>query len=490
MIGRFFRAMDQDFRQSNNTFWLYSPIFLIFFTLIIFLIHGQTNIAFLISFFLLICLFVFSIFQRDFFSKSFPSFLIYQFLINAYLLNVLYHTDTTTFFTLYFSYLLLSFIHKDRIHFSSSFLLNLIVLSLSFLLDLIPVKILPFSLLATFFIAFTAYVFHLFLSGIVKELIHTRVSYKTSEAQLRNLFLDMRDSVDVLHEFGVNIQESIDSGNQLAHETKTFYHDVTIGMRDQNKNLDDLKRTIDTIEGSISTISRYANETKNLTDGTVKSIDKGNRNMDTLETRIKKTEQLVRDILQSMVGLQIENRKIDTILSTIHEVSNHTDLLAINVSIEAVQSGGENSGFSVLADEVKRLAENSKESVLEISYILNEIKDRTNELVKQGQYSQSALKESLEALHDAKESFQTSSQNTLSVSRHADTLNEQSFSLVQNSARLSNEMNNISSVSEQIGASVTNIQEMVERQHQIMNELSNQYQNVQRQTNELKRFTN
>jgi methyl-accepting chemotaxis protein len=102
-------------------------------------------------------------------------------------------------------------------------------------------------------------------------------------------------------------------------------------------------------------------------------------------------EQSVKNVLNIMNGamksilvtseatkvLKEKSRQMDEILSMIGDISEQTNLLALNASIEAARAGEAGRGFSVVAEEVKTLAEHSRKSLGDVSVIVNEFKEKT-----------------------------------------------------------------------------------------------------------------
>ncbi len=94
-----------------------------------------------------------------------------------------------------------------------------------------------------------------------------------------------------------------------------------------------------------------------------------------ISSQAKNTEELLEDVNESL-------NKTEKIYSTIRKIAEKTTILGLNASIEAARLGDEGAGFNVVAEEIRNLSENSKQSIAEIDEILTEIRkqmDKINE---------------------------------------------------------------------------------------------------------------
>ena len=102
---------------------------------------------------------------------------------------------------------------------------------------------------------------------------------------------------------------------------------------------------------------------------------------------------LIDRITTSISDISEQSKKIQNALSLIYDVTNETEMLAMNASIEAAKAGDFGKGFSVVANEIRELAEKSQDSVSDIDEKIrqnNEIVENTQNVIAD---SQKILKE-------------------------------------------------------------------------------------------------
>lgn len=167
-----------------------------------------------------------------------------------------------------------------------------------------------------------------------------------------------------------------------------------------NDSLDALSRTLRAINQNTRQVAAASNETSQaisqISDGaqnqmhaigqlanavreTASSVGDVSRNTETASARSRESMSLVRagrDKMQTMVevvnGIAANSEKINRITEVIEGIANKTNLLSLNAAIEAARAGEHGKGFSVVAEEVGKLAANSAESTQEIAQLVQQ----------------------------------------------------------------------------------------------------------------------
>ncbi|HJV16421.1 MAG TPA: methyl-accepting chemotaxis protein [Bacillales bacterium] len=128
---------------------------------------------------------------------------------------------------------------------------------------------------------------------------------------------------------------------------------------------------------------------KNAASNGEKFVRLSEEKMHTIEKAISENTILIE-------ALGVKSLKINHIVNTITEVSNQTNLLALNAAIEAARAGEHGKGFAVVADEVRKLAEQSQNATKEVTNIITDIKNEVNHIISQNHQGVKEVQEGVE----------------------------------------------------------------------------------------------
>lgn len=167
-------------------------------------------------------------------------------------------------------------------------------------------------------------------------------------------------------------------------------------------------QTSASIEEIKQTAKASSAKAKQTTESTNKAMDIAKSGTDKLIENMQGLSQIKEKmdlIASNIVLLSQQSQQIGEITSTVEDIANQSNMLAVNASIEAVKAGEQGKGFSVVALELKNLSEQSKQGVKQVQKILTDIQKVTGTLVMVAEQGAKAVESGVKQALSAKTSM-------------------------------------------------------------------------------------
>jgi len=137
----------------------------------------------------------------------------------------------------------------------------------------------------------------------------------------------------------------------------------------------------------------------------IKELKQGITAINTAESEIQRTEQSSQRTKELTEYLNEKIKEIDAITVSINRIASMTKMLALNAGIEAARAGEHGRGFSVVANEVRKLSEQSAEATTSIKDVIQAVQGLTENLFQAVEAEGESVKKSVDAMRDAKDSI-------------------------------------------------------------------------------------
>ncbi|GAA0076256.1 methyl-accepting chemotaxis protein [Clostridium sp. CTA-5] len=184
---------------------------------------------------------------------------------------------------------------------------------------------------------------------------------------------EIESVVDVIKDNVINLNSDIEGVSSTTEE-------LAASMEETAASAEEMLATSQEIEEAIYSIAQKSQ------DGALKAGEINQRAEDTkinVQASQKKTNEIFKDTkaeLEEAIKSSKVVEEINVLSESIMQITSQTNLLALNAAIEAARAGEAGKGFSVVAEEIRKLAEQSKETVIEIQNITGKVIESVNNL--------------------------------------------------------------------------------------------------------------
>lgn len=318
-------------------------------------------------------------------------------------------------------------------------------------------------------------------------------SFFSVRKSLREVILHLRTASNEVLDNSNNISHTVDSTSQSIEQIASSIEDLSSGSNIQalktNEGLDKLTNLTSTIDHAME----GSNILKNYIDEAGSASKEGLNIVETFNGQIETTLDNSDKLSKNIFDLSDKSKVIGDIVNTITAISNQTNLLALNASIEAARAGEAGRGFSVVADEIRTLAEETDNSTKNIENIIKEMQDSIKDTEVHMTESNQLIHETSKSSKSVSKYFSLIEQKVNEAVSQVDKFTISLTDIEKDKNVVDSAIKEISALAQEYAASTEEINASVEEQTATMEEINamaHNLENVVKQLNdEIDKFT-
>ena len=270
-----------------------------------------------------------------------------------------------------------------------------------------------------------------------------------------------------LREITAEIIEGVNVLASSSSEIMASTNQVVAGAAETAVAMSETTSTVEEVKQTAQVASQKARNVADASQQAVQVAQAGRRSVEESIAGMGRIQGQVEAIAESIVRLSEQSQTIGDIIATVNDLAEQSNLLAVNAAIEAAKAGEQGKGFAVVAQEVKSLAEQSKEATAQVRTILGDIQKATNAAVLATEQGTKAVAEGVKQSREAGEAIRQMGESIDESAQAAIQIAASSQQQLTGMDQMALAMGNIRQASEQNVTGMRQVELTVQGLHQL-----------------------
>ncbi len=179
--------------------------------------------------------------------------------------------------------------------------------------------------------------------------------------------------VESLSKLIFSVKEVSRTSSQSLSESVELVTGFVSSSQELSRRSESIASAAEELNATVQEIANLTRQANEKAEESAKMTVQGTQNLKELISRIKNVVDVEQEFAVKFNRLNQDSAQVSDVIVVINDITDKTNLLALNAAIEAARAGEAGRGFSVVAEEVRKLAEKTKDSTEEIRTVINKI---------------------------------------------------------------------------------------------------------------------
>jgi methyl-accepting chemotaxis protein len=305
---------------------------------------------------------------------------------------------------------------------------------------------------------------------------------------IKNLILQISAASDNVTTSSGEVLNSSKQAEVVSSQIAEATGQLALGSDEQTKSVERTFDSINNIVQSIDDIADNSNHSFESSSKAEKLVKAGVEIVNTQDLKMKDSTEAVEQVAEVIFVLNDKTVQVGQIVEVIESIAEQTNLLALNAAIEAARAGEQGKGFAVVADEVRKLAEESQDAIVKIQSIIKDIKNTTDTAVDNAKIATGAINEQNEAVQNTSKIFKDILEIVDIIADEIQEISNSAGGVRTAGENIQQDMERILAVSEETAASIEEVTASTEEQSAYSEKIVSEVEKLSNMADELKNY--
>ncbi|MGE5422686.1 MAG: methyl-accepting chemotaxis protein [Ignavibacteriales bacterium] len=288
---------------------------------------------------------------------------------------------------------------------------------------------------------------------------------------VRQLIYQVASMAGMIGTSSVNLSTEVENTRAVAREVAVAVSEVAQSSGEQAVAVEAISHETGKI-GQIA--ANIAEASKNMVIRLIEAqemVSGGAENIEEQQNHLQANRELIERMNVVVMDLAQKSQEIGAIMDAISEIANQTNLLALNASIEAARTGERGRGFQVVAQQVRKLADESSQAAIETGRLIEGIRDSINQVARQTTAAEGIVRDQQGIMNDNYKVIENVTHNMTIIKTETDNLNDSITTINKSLSHVGSTVENMSAITEQTAAGADQIADGANQQVEMMSDV-------------------
>ncbi|MGG7164183.1 methyl-accepting chemotaxis protein [Clostridium ihumii] len=287
--------------------------------------------------------------------------------------------------------------------------------------------------------------------GVINNSLQETIMY------IRELLKSVKDGIHILNNQAEGLNTTSETITTGSDAISSAMNEIATGNSEQAVEVSKIQKEMDEFGISVTDIDTNIGNVFQIAADTGSKLEVGKKEMEKLNESVVNFDSKFKEFNTDIENMNDKISSVNAITTTIKQIAEKTNLLALNAAIESARAGEAGKGFSVVAEEIRKLAEQSQQSLEQISKVIENVLQEGDKII----YSTNGMNKEMinqkENIEKTIESFNNVAMSLENIIPKIEVISEISYNNNNRTSNIISSVESVTAVSEELAATTEEV---------------------------------